>query len=107
MIFVGIEDSDNTTDIEWLSGKISRLRIFNDENNIMNLSLLDICGDILSISQFTLHDKTKKGNRPLYINAAKPEIAIPLYNQFNSQLEKDIELCKQKSVRTTTIVKPR
>ena len=82
LIFIGIENADNETDVEWLCNKIVRLRIFNDSNNIMNLSVLDTGGDILAISQFTLHAKTKKGNRPSYIRAANPDIAIPLYNKF-------------------------
>jgi len=87
LIFVGFEESDQKEDIEWLSAKIINLRIFNDENNIMNLAINEINGEILVVSQFTLHAKTKKGNRPSYINAAKPDIAIPLYNDFIHQLE--------------------
>jgi D-tyrosyl-tRNA(Tyr) deacylase len=83
---VGIEESDDLTDIDWLCSKIVQLRIFNDSNEIMNLSVLDIGGNILAISQFTLHAKTKKGNRPSYIRAAHPDIAIPLYNKFVSRL---------------------
>jgi len=90
LLLLGIEATDNQEDIEWLSGKITRLRIFGDENGAMNLSLADIDGDVLLISQFTLHASTKKGNRPSFINAAKPEIAIPLYEQFIAQLEKDM-----------------
>ena len=82
LIFLGIENEDTREDIEWLSKKIAQLRIFDDENGIMNLSIQDIDGHVLIISQFTLHAKTKKGNRPSYIKAAKPEISIPLYNQF-------------------------
>ena len=82
LVLIGIEESDNDTDIEWLCNKIIQLRIFNDSNEIMNLSVLDIGGNILAISQFTLHAKTKKGNRPSYIRAAHPDIAIPLYNKF-------------------------
>lgn len=82
LIFLGIEESDNSEDIEWLCGKISRLRIFNDDSGVMNLSVNDIDGEILLISQFTLHASTKKGNRPSYIKASRPEIAIPLYNEF-------------------------
>ena len=88
VIFLGIEDTDNETDIEWLCSKISQLRIFNDGNEVMNLSILDINGNVLVISQFTLHAKTKKGNRPSYIRAASREIAIPLYNNFISTLSK-------------------
>jgi len=77
LVLVGIEESDDLTDIDWLCSKIVQLRIFNDSNEIMNLSVLDIGGNILAISQFTLHAKTKKGNRPSYIRAAHPDIAIP------------------------------
>ncbi len=90
LILLGIEAADTSEDIEWLSGKITRLRIFGDENGAMNLSIKDIDGEALLISQFTLHASTKKGNRPSFINAAKPTIAIPLYEQFITQLEKDI-----------------
>lgn len=90
MILVGIEESDNQEDISWLSKKIVNLRIFPDENEVMNKSLLDINGEILLISQFTLHASTKKGNRPSYIKAARPEIAIPLYEQMIQTLEADL-----------------
>lgn len=90
LVLVGIEDNDTDDDIKWLSGKICRLRIFNDSNNQMNLSVQDINGELLVISQFTLHASTKKGNRPSYIKAAKPETAIPIYNQFVTQLESDL-----------------
>lgn len=90
MILVGIEEADNQEDIEWLSKKIVNLRIFPDENEVMNKSLLDCGGDILLISQFTLHASTKKGNRPSYIKAAKPDIAIPLYEQLIHTLESDL-----------------
>jgi D-aminoacyl-tRNA deacylase len=90
LIFLGIEDADGTEDIEWLSVKIINLRIFDDENGAMNISVKDICGDILLVSQFTLHASTKKGNRPSYIRASKPEIAIPLYEKIIMQLEKDL-----------------
>lgn len=86
LILVGIEDADNETDIEWLCSKIVNLRIFNDEKDIMNLSILDTGGEILAISQFTLHAKTKKGNRPSYIKAAPPEISNPLYCKFVDHL---------------------
>ncbi len=86
LILVGIEESDHDEDIEWLSKKIVNLRIFNDENNIMNLSVKDIDGEILIVSQFTLHALTKKGNRPSYIRAAKPEIAIPIYEKFTKSV---------------------
>ncbi len=87
LIFLGIAPEDTQTDIEWLSKKIANLRIFNDSNNMMNTSVIDCNGDIIVVSQFTLLASTKKGNRPSYIKAAKPEIAIPLYEQFISQLE--------------------
>lgn len=90
LIFLGIEAEDNQEDINWLTGKIARLRIFSDENDAMNLSVQDVNGDCLVVSQFTLHANTKKGNRPSFINAAKPEIAIPLYEKFVLQLENDI-----------------
>ncbi len=82
LVLIGIEESDNETDSEWLCNKIVQLRIFDDSNGVMNLSLLDTGGEILAVSQFTLHAKTKKGNRPSYIRAATPETAIPLYNNF-------------------------
>lgn len=82
LVLAGIEEADDETDIEWLCNKIVNLRIFNDSNEVMNLSVLDVGGNILAISQFTLHAKTKKGNRPSYIRAAHPDIAIPLYNKF-------------------------
>ena len=86
LILLGIEESDNAEDIEWLSGKIARLRVFDDENGVMNLPIADVNGEILLISQFTLHASTKKGNRPSYIKAAKPETAIPLYEKFAKKL---------------------
>ena len=86
LVLVGIEEQDSIEDIEWLSGKIVRLRIFNDAGDVMNLSVKEINGELLVISQFTLHASTKKGNRPSYIKAAKPEIAIPLYNKFLERL---------------------
>ena len=82
MVLLGIEDADNHEDIEWLASKIVNLRIFNDEQGVMNVSVIDSNGDILVVSQFTLHASTKKGNRPSYIKAAKPDIAIPLYESF-------------------------
>lgn len=88
LILLGIETEDNPEDIDWLSGKIARLRVFSDENDAMNLSLLDTGGDVLVVSQFTLHASTKKGNRPSFIKAARPETAIPLYEQFVASLEK-------------------
>lgn len=90
LIFLGIEETDNNEDIQWLSGKIVRIRIFNDNEGVMNLSVKEIDGEILVISQFTLHSSTRKGNRPSYIRAAKPKIAIPLYNMFLKQLETDL-----------------
>ena len=87
LIFVGIEEEDNNDDIEWLTGKISRLRIFDDDAGVMNLSAQEINGEILVISQFTLHANVKKGNRPSYINAAQPGIAIPLYQHFLKTIE--------------------
>ena len=82
LIFLGIEESDNHDDIDWLCKKIAQLRIFDDNQGVMNLSIQDIDGELLVISQFTLHARTKKGNRPSYIKAARPEIAIPLYEKF-------------------------
>ena len=93
LVLVGIEDSDSQEDISWLTSKIANLRIFGDENEVMNLSLKDINGEIIVVSQFTLHAATKKGNRPSYIKASKPEIAIPLYESFVKQME--IELGKK------------
>jgi D-tyrosyl-tRNA(Tyr) deacylase len=90
IIFAGIEDADMEDDIEWISNKIVNLRIFDDENKIPNISVKDINGDILLVSQFTLHASTKKGNRPSYIKAAKPGIAIPIYEKLIHQLEKDL-----------------
>jgi D-tyrosyl-tRNA(Tyr) deacylase len=86
VVLLGIEETDNDTDIEWLCTKIVNLRIFNDSNEVMNLSVLETGGDLLVISQFTLHAKTKKGNRPSYIRAAHPDIAIPLYEKFVTRL---------------------
>lgn len=91
LVLLGIEDADDKEDIEWLSRKISNLRIFNDENGVMNLSLLDVDGDAIVVSQFTLHASTKKGNRPSYLQASKPSVAIPLYQSFVSQFEEDIQ----------------
>lgn len=89
LVLIGIEDADNAEDIEWLSNKIINLRIFNDENNVMNKSVMDIDGEILLVSQFTLHASTKKGNRPSYIKASKPDFAIPMYEKMIVQLEND------------------
>ncbi|MDQ3396072.1 MAG: D-aminoacyl-tRNA deacylase [Bacteroidota bacterium] len=88
MVLVGIESLDTEEDIKWLGQKIVNLRIFDDEDGVMNKSVLDIRGDILLVSQFTLHASTKKGNRPSYIKAAKPDIAIPIYKGFKQELEK-------------------
>jgi len=95
LVLLGIEDTDDDNDIEWLCSKIVHLRIFNDSNEVMNLSVLDVDGNILAISQFTLHAKTKKGNRPSYIRAAHADIAIPLYNKFIIRLSQLIgkEVC--------------
>ena len=90
LILIGIEEADYQEDINWLTSKIANLRIFTDENEVMNLSLKDIDGDVIVVSQFTLHALTKKGNRPSYIKAAKPEIAIPLYENFISQMELEL-----------------
>lgn len=91
LIFVGIETADTVYDIHWLAGKIASLRVFNDSNGKMNLALKAVDGRILLISQFTLHGSTSKGNRPSYIRAARPEIAIPLYNLFRDALENATE----------------
>jgi D-aminoacyl-tRNA deacylase len=90
LILFGIEETDTGEDIEWMSGKISRLRIFPDENEVMNLSVIDCKGEVMIVSQFTLHASTRKGNRPSYIKAARPEVAIPLYEEFIRQMEKDL-----------------
>lgn len=86
LILLGIENEDNQEDIDWLCAKITKLRIFPDAEGIMNLSLMDTNGEVLVVSQFTLHASTKKGNRPSYINAARPEVALPLYEEFISRL---------------------
>jgi len=90
LVLLGIEDADNDEDINWLSSKIINLRIFGDANGVMNVNVKDIEGNILLVSQFTLHASTKKGNRPSYIKASKPEIAIPLYEKMIARLEHDI-----------------
>ncbi len=90
VVLLGIEDADNDEDIEWLCGKIARLRIFNDAQGVMNLSVCDVHGDVMVISQFTLHASTKKGNRPSYIHASKPETAIPLYKKFIQRMETEL-----------------
>lgn len=90
LVFVGFEDADTQADVEWLSAKITALRIFDDAKGIMNVSVKDAGGSILLISQFTLHASTKKGNRPSYIRAAKPDLALPLYEKIIARLEKDL-----------------
>ncbi len=90
LVLIGIEDADNNEDITWLSSKIVNLRIFDDENKVPNISVKDIGGDILLVSQFTLHASTKKGNRPSYIRASKPDFAIPMYEKMIAQLEADL-----------------
>lgn len=90
LVLVGFEDADNNDDLNWLTSKIANLRIFGDENDVMNLSLKEVNGDIIIISQFTLHANTKKGNRPSYIKAAKAEVAIPLYEAFITQMETEL-----------------
>jgi len=96
MVLIGFEETDTSEDIEWLSSKIVQLRIFDDPEDVMNLSVKETGGDILVVSQFTLHAKTKKGNRPSYIKAANPDISIPLYKSFVSKLEELLE----KEIRT-------
>ena len=96
LVLLGVEEVDSKDDIDWLSKKIANLRIFNDDNGVMNKSLIDINGETIVVSQFTLHASTKKGNRPSYIKAAKPEIAIPMYEQFITQFENEL----QKKVQT-------
>jgi len=90
LVLVGIEEADTNDDILWLTSKIANLRIFGDENQVMNLSVKDVAGDLIIVSQFTLHAATKKGNRPSYIKAAKPDIAIPLYENFIAKMELEI-----------------
>lgn len=90
LVLIGIEDADREEDIKWLSNKIVNLRIFNDEDGVMNRSVLDVNGNILLVSQFTLHASTKKGNRPSYIKASKPDFAIPMYEKMINQLEADL-----------------
>ncbi|MGG5505336.1 MULTISPECIES: D-aminoacyl-tRNA deacylase [unclassified Myroides] len=90
LVLVGIEEVDTKQDIDWLSGKLVNLRIFEDEQGVMNKSVLDIDGEVLIVSQFTLHASTKKGNRPSYIRAAKPDFAIPMYEQFVAQVSSDL-----------------
>ncbi|MEJ8816749.1 D-aminoacyl-tRNA deacylase [Lacibacter sp. H407] len=90
LVLMGVEDADTSEDIEWLSNKIVNLRIFDDESGVMNLSVKDVAGDVLLVSQFTLHASTKKGNRPSYIKASKPDVAIPMYQKMIAQLELDL-----------------
>ncbi|MFN3753233.1 D-aminoacyl-tRNA deacylase [Flavobacterium sp.] len=90
LVLVGFEDEDNSEDISWLTTKIANLRIFGDANDVMNLSIKDVDGEMIIVSQFTLHALTKKGNRPSYIKASKPEIAIPLYENFIAQMETEL-----------------
>ena len=96
LILLGIEEADAEEDIQWLCGKITKLRVFDDEQGVMNLSIIDIGGDALVVSQFTLHASTRKGNRPSYIKAARPETAIPLYEKFVRELQAAV----QKPVKT-------
>ncbi len=90
LVLLGVEDADTAEDIEWLSGKLVRLRIFNDEAGVMNRSVVEVGGDIIVVSQFTLFASTKKGNRPSWIRAARPEVSIPLYEQFVSRLATEL-----------------
>ena len=90
LVLLGVENSDTDEDVQWLSAKMVNLRIFNDEAGVMNKSVLDIAGDILLVSQFTLHASTKKGARPSYIRASKPDVAVPVYEKMIAQLEKDL-----------------
>ena len=87
LLFIGITEDDTQEDIQWLTKKVANIRLFDDENGVMNLSVMDIDGEIMAVSQFTLMASTKKGNRPSYIKAAKPEISVPLYEQFCSEME--------------------
>ena len=89
LILLGIEEADHTDDIEWLSGKIARLRIFPDDEDVMNRSVTEAGGEVIVVSQFTLHASTRKGNRPSYIRAARPETAVPLYEEFVARLTAD------------------
>jgi len=90
LVLVGVEDADNQEDINWLCAKIVKLRIFSDDEGLMNRAIEDVNGDIIIVSQFTLHAATKKGNRPSYIKAARPDVAIPLYENFIKQMEKEL-----------------
>lgn len=90
LVLVGFENADTNEDLDWMTSKIANLRIFDDENQVMNLSLKDVDGEMIIVSQFTLHASTKKGNRPSYIKAAKPEVAIPLYESFIKKMESEL-----------------
>ncbi len=90
LLFVGIEEADTDEDIEWLAGKVARLRIFDDDAGVMNLDIMQIDGEVLAISQFTLHASTRKGNRPSYIRSARPEISKPLYDKFTARLSREL-----------------
>ena len=98
LVLLGIEDADHQEDIEWLSAKITNLRIFNDDNGVMNISVKDFGGDIILVSQFTLYASTKKGNRPSYIRASGPELAIPIYEKMIARLELDLGKAIQQGV---------
>jgi D-aminoacyl-tRNA deacylase len=98
LILVGIEDADTQEDIDWLAAKVVNLRIFNDEEGVMNVSVKDVGGDIIVVSQFTLHASTKKGNRPSYIKASKPDVAIPLYEKFKNAVEKELGRAVQSGI---------
>ena len=98
LVFIGIGEEDNAEDIEWLTKKIANIRLFDDENGVMNRSVMDIDGEILAVSQFTLMASTKKGNRPSYIKAAKPEISVPLYEEFCAEMELAINKPIQRGV---------
>lgn len=98
LVLAGFEESDAGEDLEYVAGKITRLRIFNDENGVMNLSVKEVNGDVLAVSQFTLHASTKKGNRPSYIRSAPAEVSKPLYEQFLKQLEKEMEKSVEKGI---------
>ena len=98
LILLGIEESDDKEDASWIIRKVSNMRIFNDENGVMNKSLLDVAGEILVISQFTLFASTKKGNRPSYLRAAKPEVAIPIYKSFLSQWDRETKIISKAGV---------
>lgn len=90
LVLMGVEDADTSEDIEWLSNKITNIRLFDDENGVMNLSVKEVGADILLISQFTLHASTKKGNRPSYIKASKPDVAVPMYEKMIARLQQDL-----------------